>query len=122
MANPILLHEFHGLVRQIIDEETFPGRSCHSVQRRGEVVAPMAGSEPVVFVESTTVWVIRVLHPIVPFAKCSRSIACGFEGVGDGHFIQVHPLPSLRSAVDATASMVAARQNSARVGEHTAHT
>ena len=69
---PIFLHEFHGFVRKIVDEEALALYDLAiGLERRGKVVAPMAGSEPIVFVKPATIRMVRVLHSIVPLAKSS---------------------------------------------------
>ena len=53
---------------------------------------------------------IRILHPIMPFTERASGIPAGFEGIGNGPFIEIHPLPACRGAVHPAPHMIAPGQ------------
>ena len=67
----------------------------------------MARTEPVVLLESATVGMIWVLHPVVPFSKRGRRVTGLGEGVTDRAFVQVHSFATGGSAIYAATRMIA---------------
>ena len=53
---------------------------------------------------------IRILHPIMPFTERASGIPAGFEGIGNGPFIEIHPLPACRGTVHPAPHMIAPGQ------------
>lgn len=104
----VLLDEGHGLVGEVVGDVSFASDDfAVAFEDRVEVMSPVAGAEAVIFVESAGVGVVGVLCSIVPFAEGSGCVAGGFEGVGDGFFVDVHSFRSGADAVDSGSSVVA---------------
>src|SRR5207247_2450582 len=78
------------------------------LQRRAEVVAPVARAEAVVIVEAAVVGVIGRLQAVVPFAISCGSIAGRFERLGDRLFVKIEPLLSRGNAPHAAAGVITA--------------
>ena len=79
-------------------------------QHGAEVVSPMSAAKPVEFIEPAGSRVIRVLHPIVPFAKRRSGIAGSLELLSDGRLVQVHALAASRRGIDVGSWMVTSRE------------
>ena len=61
------------------------------VFQHGRVIAaPVAGTESVVFIDSSSIGMIGGLHSIVPLSKCGGGVARCFKILEDGAFIKVH--------------------------------
>src|SRR5262245_36978994 len=89
---PALLDEANGVISEVVRGETIAADELAVVlQRRAEIVAPVSRAEPVVFVETAVVGMIRRLQPIVPFSERAGGIAGRFERLGDRLFIAVQP-------------------------------
>ena len=73
-----------------------------------EVFAPMAGGVAEVFVEATGHGVVGPLGAVVPFAEGAGGVTGGFEGVGEGFFIEIEAFLAGGDAFDAAARVVAA--------------
>ena len=83
----MLADEGDGVIGQVIRHVAIAGHDVAvAVHHRVEVVAPMAGGEPVKFVKSAAVWVVGVLRSVVPLAEASGGIACGLQHVGQRLF------------------------------------
>ena len=80
------------------------------LERRIEVLAPVARRVTKVLVEPAGQRVIRPLAAVVPFAERAGGVAGRFERVGDGCFVDIKPFMAGRNAVDAAARMIAARE------------
>ena len=63
-------------------------------QRCIEILAPMTGGMPEVFIKATCRRMVWPLTAIVPFAKRPCGITGSLEGIRDGFFIQIQPLMS----------------------------
>ena len=77
---------------------------------RSEILAPMTGSEAIVFVEAARVGMIRPLAAVVPFAERASGVARGLEALSDGAFTGVQSLLSGGHTAHATARMITARE------------
>ena len=116
-------HKSHRLVGKIIDAKALALHNFPVVlQWRAKVIAPVPRAKAVKLLKPSPIWVIRVLHAIVPFAESARGITGRLEGIGDGLFIEIHPLTAGRGAVHARAHMIAPGQKlRARRRTHCAH-
>jgi hypothetical protein len=70
----------------------------------------MSRTETVVLMESAPIGMIRILHPVVPFAKCGRRVTSLGKGVANRPFVQVHSFATSGSAIHAAAWMIATGQ------------
>ena len=72
----ICFDEGQGMVREVIDDVAVPADfDAVVIKRRAEIVAPVARSETIEFVESAVIRVIRRLRSVVPFSKRARCVA-----------------------------------------------
>src|SRR5262249_57457705 len=78
------------------------------VERRAEVLAPVAGGETVVLVEPAGVRVIRVLCAIVPLAERPGCVTGRLKDLGDRPVAKVQAFAAGRDVEDAAARVVAA--------------
>ena len=67
------------------------------LERRVEVVAPVAGGEAVVFVEAAGVGMVGLLDAVVPLAEGAGGVAGGFERLGDGLLVEVSRSPPVET-------------------------
>ena len=103
------LDEVEGAVGADIDDVA--GGADHTavfLEGRVEVFAPMAGGVAEVFVEAAGLRVVGPLAAVVPFAEGAGGVAGGFEGVGEGFFVEVETLEAGGDAAHAGAGVVAA--------------
>lgn len=107
----LIFHEIHGLVGQVIDDESF-ALNCDAVafEWGTEVISPMARAKAVEFIKSPGIGVVGSLHAVVPFAESSGGVARFFEHLGYGCFVSVQSLSSGGSAVNASSRVVSAGQ------------
>src|SRR5437868_5941775 len=104
----MLLDELQRVIRKIIGREPVAADELAVVlQRRAEIVAPVAGAKAVVFVKAAVVGMIGRLQTVVPFAKRPGRIAGGFERLSDRDLIEVQSLLPGRNAAYAAAGVVA---------------
>ncbi len=76
------------------------------IQRRAEVVAPMAGGESVVLVESAVVGMVRSLRTVVPLAERTGRVASGLKRIRDRRFVRIQPFLAAADATDTGARVV----------------
>ncbi len=101
--------ELEGAVGADIDDVAFGADHFAFVFEGGvEVFAPMAGGVAEVFVEAACHGVVGPLGTVVPFAEGTGGVTGGFEGVGEGFFVEVESFLAGGDAFDAASGVVAA--------------
>src|SRR5690606_10173566 len=98
----LLLDHIDGMVGEVVDEKTLPLHDPAVVlQHRAEVLPPVAGAEPVVFVEAAAAGVIGILHPVVPLAEAGRPLTGGAKRVGEGPRVELQTYAAGGGPLDA---------------------
>ena len=93
----MLLDERDGVVGEVVGDEALAVHELPVVlQRRVEVVAPVAGGEAVVLVEAAAVRMVGLLRAVVPFAEGARGVAGGLEDLRDRLLVEIQPLAPWR--------------------------
>src|SRR5207249_2019261 len=107
----VALNKRQRMVREIVRNIAPPARRLAVViERRIEILAPMARSKTTELVEPARVRMIRPLAAIVPFAKAASGVPGGLEGLRNGPLIRIQPLLARGDSTYPTARMVAPRQ------------
>jgi len=102
-------YEVNRVIGEVVDDVSMATDfAAIVVERRTEVVPPVAGGEAVVFIEASVVRMIGGLGSVVPLSKCSSCVAVVFENIGDGGFVGIESTLSARNAADSCAWIVAA--------------
>ena len=100
-------HEIHRFFRQVVDDKSVPAHDFAIVlQQRAEVVTPMPGAESIKLVKSPAVWMVRMLHAVVPFPEHSGGITGILEDFPNGLLIQIHALTPGAGGEHSTARMI----------------
>ena len=96
---------------KVVCDEPFATHSFAIViQRRAEVVPPVAGAESVELVKAASVRVIRVLHAVVPLSKCSGRVTSFAKQISNRCFVWIQSFLASANAADARSRMVSTGQ------------
>lgn len=100
--------KFDGMVGEVVNHKSVAANFLLIViQRRAEVVPPMARRKAVEFVEASVVRVIGRLSSVVPLSEGPRLVSGRFEYVGNRCFICVQPSLASTDSADSRFGIVA---------------
>src|SRR4051812_34100966 len=99
------------MVRQVVGNETFAAHGLAvMLERRIEILAPVAGREAVILLKAARIRMVGPLAAIMPFAEGAGHVSGRLERFGHRSLVEVQPLLPGANAAHPTARMIAARQ------------
>ncbi len=107
----VFLHKGHRVVGQVVYQKAFALRNGPVVFQHGaKIITPVAGAKAVEILKTAPVGMVGKLHPAMPLAVSRSGVACFFEGVGDGRFVEIETFAALARTANTHAWMVTPRE------------